>query len=253
MDKTRLLLGKPIPFSEGFEVKQPTVEEITMMGEGKFDNYVAPFILTIDALFENEEEAKKIKSEFTLFQLFFHKIDDTKHLLDSVFGGRNALEFIREVLAFFLDIDESAITILSNRKKFAISDNGRELVIDDLAFNKLREIVQKIVSREDVEVERPPKDMTERQKDIWVKLQAGRKRREKRDAMVMADIINIVWMGGRAYIPLNEVMSMTYFQLRKAYGNIISRDNFDLSMGYKLSQKFDVKDDVKHWAKEFKV
>ena len=253
MNKTRLLLGKSIPFTEGFEVKQPTIDEVAMMEEGEFDNYVAPFILTIDSLFDNEEEAEKIKSEFTLFQLFFHKIDDTKHLLDSVFGGRNTLEFIRDVLAFFLDIDKSSITILEKRKKFAIQDEGRELVIDDMNFDKLRRIVQAIVSREDVEVERPPKNMTSRQKDIWTKLQAGRKRREKREAMSMADIINIVWMGGRSYISLEDVSKMTYFQLRKAYGNTITRDNFDMSMGYKLSQKFDVKDEVKHWAKDFKV
>lgn len=253
ISKTRLLLGKSIPFEEGFFVKQPTIDEISEMEEGVFDNYVAPFVITIDSLFEDEEEAEKVKAEFTIFQLFFHKIDDTKHLMDSVFGGRNTLDFLKEVLSFFLDVDESAITILPNRKRIAISDNGREIVIDDEKYNKLRGIIQKVLSREDIEVERPPKNMTGRQKDIWVKLQAGRKRRDQREALSTADIINIVSFGGHYHIPFRDVLDMTYFQLRKAFGNIISRDNFDLSMGYKLSQKFDVKDDVKHWSKDFKV
>lgn len=253
MNKTRLILGKSIPLSEGFEVKQPTMEEISLMDEGLFDSYLTPFVLTIDALFENEEEAENIRSKHTIFQLFFHKIDESKYLLDSVVGGRNSLEFLKEAIAFFLDIDESKITILKHRKRFAVSDGDRELIIDDGMYDKLRKVIQFITSREDVEVERPPKNMTDRQKDIWLKLQKGRKRREQREAITMADMINIVALGGRSHIPFNEITKMTYYQFRRAYASIIARDNFELSMGYKLSQKFDVKDEVRHWSKDFKV
>lgn len=253
MNKTRLILGKSLPLADGFEIRQTTMDEIALMDEGLFDSYLAPFVLTIDALFENEEEADKIRSQFTMFQLFFHKVDESKYLLDSVFGGRNSLEFLSEVIAFFLDIDVSNITILHNRKKFAISDGERELVVDDEMYNKLRKMIQFMTSREDVEIERPPKNMTDRQKDIWTKLQAGRKRREQREALSIADMVNIVALGGRSYISFGDIGKMTYYQFRRAYTSVIARDNFDLSMGYKLSQKFDVKDEVRHWAKDFKV
>lgn len=252
MSKTLLILGKEIPFMNGFNVRQLSIEEIASMGDGVFESYLIPYVLTIDALFDSEEEAEKVKANRTMFQLFFQQTAEGL-LLDSVFGGRNTLEFVKSTIALFLGIEESKITILKNRNKFAIQDGSRELLLDDESYSKLREIIQMMHSREDVEVERPPKDMTERQQDIWKKLQEGRKRRQSRESLKLGDIINLVAFGGNSYIPFDAIARMTYFQLYRAYKNVMSRDSYELGMSYKLSQKFDYKDEVKHWAKDFKL
>jgi hypothetical protein len=95
--------------------------------------------------------------------------------------------------------------------------------------------------------------MNKRQKDIWFKLQKGRKRSAERNAIYLQDMVNFISFGGNSYISTEQIDNMTYYYLQNAYKSVVGMDAFNLGMGYKLSQKFDVKDDIKHWTETIKI
>lgn len=250
-DKLKVLMGRPIPVSKehGIYVRQPLVKEVVDVGEDEFQQLLLPFILTTDAIFNGAENEEELIEKFHVFDLFFMKTESGKTILDSsVFNGENALEVLRNSLSYFLQSDE--IRILENRQKIIINNS---YLIDKDEFDKLRKIIQSILGRGDIEFEKPPKDMTKRQKDIWFKLQKGRRRKAEREAIYLQDLINFTSFGGTSYIPFKEIDEMTYFQLHNAYKSIMGVDSYRTGIQYKLSQKFEVKDDIKHWAETIKI
>lgn len=249
MDNLKLLMGRPILFNEehNLYVRQPLIEEVVDLGEAMFNDLLLPFTLTSEAVFNGQDNGDELASKYTIFDLFFTQVEDGVYILDNAFGGKSALGVLKASLSYFLQTDN--IQFLMHRKKIGIND----FVMDQAEFMKLRSLIQGVTNRKDIEYEKVPKNMTERQKDIWRKLQAGRRRKAEREAIYLQDLINFTHLGGTSYIPLREIDKMTYFQLSNAYKAIMGKDSFNIGMGYKLSYKFDVKDDIKHWTETLRI
>lgn len=250
VDKLKLLMGRPIVISQEHDIKvhQPKINIIVDYGESEFGDMALPFIITTESVFNGLENEEELISKYHIFELFFVKIDEEKNLLDSVFGGRSSLEVLKNSLEFFLQTDN--IRILENRMKVLINDS---YIMGNEEFDTIRKAIQAVTNRKDVEVEKPPKNMTKRQKDIWLKLQKGRKRTAERNAIYLQDIINFVSFGGSSYISTEQIDNMTYYYLHNAYKSIVGIDTYNISMQYKLSQKYDVKDEIKHWTETLKI
>lgn len=249
MDKLKLLMGRPILIDKESElfVRQPMINEIVDMGEDVFNELTMPFILTSEAVFNGVDDEEELVEKFDIYDLFFAKLDNDVFVLDSVFGGKSALGVLENSLSYFFQTDD--IEFLVFRKKIRIG----EYLMDKKEFMELRKIIQGVTSKQDMQFEKPPKNMTKRQKDIWMKLQKGRRRRAEKDAIYLQDMINYVSFGGTTYIPLDQIDRMTFYQFSNAYKSIIGVDAFHIGMGYKLSEKFEVKDDVKHWTESLKI
>jgi hypothetical protein len=248
MDKLKLLMGRPIEFNKehGLYVRQPLINEIVDMGEDLFNKLVLPFTLTSEAVFNGQDNSEELSSKYSIYDLFFTQIEDG-YILDNVFGGKSALDVLKESLSYFLQTDN--IQFLIYRKKIVVN----EFLIEKDEFFKLRSLIQGVANRKDAEFEKVPKNMTERQRGIWDKLQAGRRRKAEREAIHLQDLINFTSFGGDSYIPLREIDNMTYYQLSNAYNSVMGKDSYKMSMGYKLSYKFDVKDEIKHWTETLKI
>jgi hypothetical protein len=249
IDKLKLLMGRPILINKenSIYVHQPLVSDIVDIGEDEFNRLVFPYTLTSEAVFNGADNEDELIETFHIFDLFFIKVEDGKSILDNVLGDKS-LDVLRTSLEYFLKADD--IKFLENRKRIIVNDS---YLIDKDEFVKLRKVIQSVCNRSDIEVEKPPKNMTKRQKDIWMKLQKGRKRTAEKKAIYMQDLINFSSFGGSSYIPFDQIDKMTYYQLHNAYKSIMGVDAFHLGMGYKLSQKFDVKDEVKHWTEALKI
>lgn len=251
IDKLKLLMGRPIPcFEEGnIFAYQPIIKSIVDIGEDVFQSYITPYVITSESIFNGLENENELIEQFHIFDLFFLKDEHGNCPLDkAVFNGKKSLDVLRESLSYFIRTNN--IDILFNRKKIII-DNS--YLIDKNEFIRLRRIIQEIVGRGDIEFEKTPKNMTKRQKDIWLKLQKGRRRKAERNAIYLQDIINFTSFGGKTYIPPREIEQMTYFQLMNAYQSIVGIESYEIGMQYKLSQKYDVKDNVKHWTETIKI
>ncbi|MCC3687370.1 AMP-binding protein [Bacillus cereus] len=250
IDRLKLLMGRQIAISKehGIFAHQPRVNEIVDMGEDEFNNLILPFTITTETVFNGMEGEEELAERFHIFDLFFMELEEGKTVLDAVFGWKKSTDVLSDSLRYFLKVDD--INILENRKKIIVNN---AYIIDNDEFDKIKQIIQSIVNREDIKVEKAPKNMTPRQKEIWKKLQKGRKRTAEKSALYLQDIVNYTAFGGTTFIPLEQIDKMTYYQLYNAYSSVIGKDSFNISMGYKLSEKFDMKDTIKHWTESMKI
>ncbi|MDY7043687.1 AMP-binding protein [Virgibacillus sp. M23] len=250
IDTLKLLMGRPLTLNKEYDikVKQPLISEIVDLGEDNYNRYLRPFVITTEFIFNGLENEEKLINQFDLYDLFFINDEKGNSVLNHIFDGHNALDVIKESLSFFLDTND--IQILQRQKVFGI--NG-EYSLNKNEFSKMKRIVQAITRSSDIEVDKPPKNMTKKQRDIWKKLQKGRKRQSEKNAIYTQDIINYVSFGGKNYISKNQIDEMTYYELRNAYKSILGIDSFNIALGYKLSEKYEVKEDIKHWTETLKI
>ncbi|MCC0669227.1 MULTISPECIES: hypothetical protein [unclassified Clostridioides] len=79
-----------------------------------------------------------------------------------------------------------------------------------------------------------------------------RKKREK-EAYHLCDYINVV-QNIDGYVPIDVILKMTYWQLINTYKTKIQFKNYDESLGFARSFKYQVDaDKIKHWSKEIKI
>ncbi|WP_260866684.1 AMP-binding protein [Bacillus pumilus] len=248
IDKLKLYMGRPIVVSEenNLFIKQPLVKDVVDLGEDNFKKFVNPFILTIESIFDGFENLEEISSKYDIFELFFIKGEEGETILDSAFG-EPALELLKNSLRYFMNCKD--IQVLEMRQKLIIDNH----IVDKKEFARIRKIIQEVTCKEDIEIEKAPKDMTKRQKDIWLKLKKGRMKKAEKDAVYMQDIINYVSFGSSSYIPPREIDEMTYYQLYNAYRSIVGIDSYKIGFQYKLSPKFEVKEESKHWLETIKI
>ena len=80
--------------------------------------------------------------------------------------------------------------------------------------------------KQKIKKEKPPKNMTPKQRDIWEKIQAGRQRQQEKAQVDLADLINICQFGGSYYISMSEVLQWTFFNISRCYKTIIGKSNY---------------------------
>lgn len=250
VDKLKLRMGRPILLNKenSIYVHHPLFSDIVDMGEDDYNMLVYPYVITTEFIFNGVDNEDELIKQFDIFDLFFIEIEEGKMLLDNVLGGKNSIEALTSSLSYFLKTDN--IKVLKHRQKIVVNDS---YLIDKDEFKNIRRVVQAVCNRTDIEFEKVPKNMSKRKRDIWEKLQKGRQRRAKRNAIYLQDIVNYISFGGKSFIPTREIDSMTYYEFQNAYKSILGIDSYSASMGYKLSYKFDVKEDIKHWTETIKI
>lgn len=243
-------MGRPLVADKESDshIYQPLVKDIVDMGEDEYSKLVLPYVVTTDSIFNGVENEEELINKYDLFDLFFVNVEEGKTILDSIFSGENSLKVLIDSMRYFLKSDD--IRVLHKRQKIVVNDS---YLIDKNEFSKLRRLIQAVTGRNDIEVEKPPKNMSKRQKDIWIKLQKGRKRSAEKNSIYMQDIVNYVSFGGSSYISTEQIDNMTYYYLQNAYKSIVGMDSYNMGMAYKLSPKFDIKDDIKHWTQTLKI
>lgn len=242
----KLYFGKAIPLNDKVSIRQPTVNEIVDMGDDVFSKLTLPFTINLELIFDDNIDTSKLN----IFELFFEENKETGgYILDNVLGG-NSIELLVDSLSFFTGCDVENIRVLKNRRKIIIDDS---YMIDKLSFIDVKNIIQAVCVKSDIEIEKPPKKMNKRQRDIWEKLQEGRRRKAMRESVKMEDMANYISFGGKSYIPMENILSMTYYQFFNAYNSVLGKDAYETGMAYKLSQKYDVKDEIRHWTKTLKI
>jgi len=249
IDKLKLTMGRPFLVDEKTQtyVHHPIMKDIVDLGEDEYLNLCLPYILTKDAIFGNLENSKSLSEKYELLQLFFIKVNEDQRLLDGMFNG-NTMDYLKNSLSFFLKTDD--IRILERQQKIVIN---KEYLIDNSEFMRLRKVIQSVSDRSDIKVEKPPENMTERQRDIWTKLQKGRKRKSDKERVYIQDMINVVSFGGNSYISKDLIENMHYIELSNAYKAISQKDIYHTRLLHRISPKFESDDKFEHWFENLKI
>ncbi|GLC79202.1 hypothetical protein [Lacrimispora brassicae] len=203
-----LITGDDIPFKD-IKIHQPTLREIKEIGVNTYNQIMMPYTLTTDC-FKGSE-------------------------------GNDPLNLLEDVLIKnkeFASCLVYSLAILANPKDILLHDKYLELVfeettgkhsfiIDKNNFDELADIVLKINANKKVEVEKTPENMSDRQKDIWEKMQEGRKRHNKKNELHLFDIINICEFAGKYHIQISEIMNWTLWRIMNCYKAILSMKSYD--------------------------
>ena len=72
--------------------------------------------------------------------------------------------------------------------------------------------------------------MSDRQRDVWEKLQAGRKKENEKNAVHIYDILNICEFGGNYHIPIEEIEKWTLWKITNCYKARVNMKTYDDSL-----------------------
>ena len=138
----------------------------------------------------------------------------------------------------------------NNVFRFKVGEDG---FVCKKNFKEIQEIVRKIHCIKLPEPEKLPKNMSPEKLRIHEKMKFHRNRRAKIEEPTFKEIVNTVMHRGSSIIPYDTVGSMTYYQLVNSYQTIVGLSNFDEYMGYKLSPKYELKEDMPSWQEIIKI
>lgn len=238
MNTLALRLGIDVDYY-GISIKQPKVKDYLTKSEDEVNAVATPFLITKDIFDDDSLEFVEP------LELFLIDGEDGKCILDKVFNNHSAREILCSTIS---QITNEPTRYLELSKEFVI---GESVLLDNEKFNELRQIVKMIYNKVDIEVEHPPRNMSERQSEIWQKIKRGRERFRKDDTTTIADYVNM--LGAKMYVEPSKVLEMSVFELMSIVKAILEVDSYETALKYKTSYKFDVKDEISHWTEKTKV
>lgn len=133
---------------------------------------------------------------------------------------------------------------------FTISVNGIEKINRD-NFDELQLYILSIFYAKKPEKQKVKG--SDAQKKLVEKMQQKMAMHRKKKSLTIADILKVVQNGGE-FIKHQDLLEFTYWQLMDRYADIMKIDAYKTYMDYKLSAKYELKDnDRKHWSEDLKV
>lgn len=183
-------------------IYQPSLNEILDYNIDKYNMLILPFLLDKDDL---EIEDSSVIKDINIFDIL---ILDTN------------ISMLLEGISFFCKTDE---IVLDEQKGVIYIGDG---YIDRNNFGEFSEIILQMNAKQKTKKDIPPANMTEKQKDIWEKLHAGRQRAFEKSQIDLSDLINVCQFGGQYFIPTSEILQWTLFNISRCYKSIIGKSNY---------------------------
>ena len=192
---------KPIKFND-IIIYQPSLDEILEYDIDKYNMLILPFLLDKDD-----------------FEFVDNSLIQNVNIFDILILKDN-LEMLLESISFFCKTNEIG---LNEQKGVLYIGNG---FIDRNNFSEFAEIILQLNAKQKPEKEIPPANMSEKQKEIWEKLRAGRQRTFEKSQIDLSDLINICQFGGQYFIPMSEILQWSLFNISRCYKAIIGKSNY---------------------------
>ena len=175
-----------------------------------FDSLLIPFLITKDCLKMSDEELEQID----LFN-------------DIIIKDQGMLSSVAIALQLFCKCED----IYKRDNELLLNFNDKEtFVINNGNFEDICQIIMKMNGKEKIKVEKPPKNMSERQRDVWEKLQAGRKRENEKNTVHIYDMLNVCEFGGNYHIPIEEIENWTLWKIMNCYKARVNMKTYDDSL-----------------------
>lgn len=124
------------------------------------------------------------------------------------------------------EIKPNIITITEKIEEEIEVKSERTFIINSTNFDDISKIILKINANKKATVEKPPENMSPRQKDIWDKLQEGRRNDAKKNEVHIYDIINICEYCG-SHIPIEEIKKWSLWRIMNCYKARINMKSYD--------------------------
>jgi hypothetical protein len=223
-------MQEPIDFHDICIIHQPSFGEILKYKIPKFEQLLLPYYITIDSL--NVELSEEQKNQIKSF--------------DIVMSSFGIVRLLYKSLKFFT---KSRI----RHDSYGLYMEGFKGRLNRDNFDEFAEIILDICARKRPEKEKIPVFANERQKDIWLKLQEGRKRNSRRNELRLEDVLQVCEYGGEYYISKDIIRSFTLWEIMNCYKAKVGMSNYKDSFSiYLISGEKSLIED-KHWTELIKI
>lgn len=108
-----------------------------------------------------------------------------------------------------------------------VNKTERTFNINSSNFDDISNIILKINASNKVVIEKPPPNMSDRQRDVWEKLQEGRSKDSKKNEIHIYDILNVCEFGGSYHIPIDIICSWSLWRIMNCYKARVNWKNYD--------------------------
>lgn len=224
--RLQLITQQQIIFN-GIKIYQPSLSEIIKIGIEEYNYQLLPFIVDIETL-----NLPIQASEMSIFDILTLE---------------NNLPILLTAIKQFCRLSEMKFD--ESLKRLYI-DNG---YLDRKNFKEFSDIILKINSKERPKIEKTPNFTSNKQKEIWDKIQKGRKRKESTNQLYLFDMINVCEFGGEYHIPMSEIMTWSLWRISNCYKTILSKSGYKDSFNIFLVSGEKELIENKHWLEQIKI
>lgn len=230
----------------GLIIYPPKFREIKNFGVDNYNSIMKVFSLSLECF-----EGIVIDNNTNLFNDFLLMDDFLLSCMNkSLFMITKADEiyFNKEEkyleLRFFEDKDEE-----STNKKYS------SFIVNSSNFDDISDIVLKINSHKKLSVEKTPDNMSDRQRDIWLKLQEGRNRDKNKNEIHIYDVLNVCEFGGNYHIPNETICEWSLWCIMNCYKARIGIKTYDDNLNICLVTGGDSKSITgnNHWHQQLMI
>ncbi|MBY1968868.1 hypothetical protein KWW45_11750 [Clostridioides difficile] len=252
--------GLPIKLSETLgTVYQPTIRELIELNMANLE-IVNPFLILEKSYSQLcNEESFELKCKYDTIPILDLMILTSKK--DSSEKVELLSDKIKKSLSILYKTNIKNIEYMNNIKTgilIKFDDKKKNAFISREDFGLVSDLIlemfcidkKNLKDDEDKWVENTG---SEREKKLIEHFKEKERKKREKEAYHLCDYINIV-QNIDGYVSMDEILKMTYWQLINAYKTKIQFKNYNESLGYAWSFKYQTDmDKMKHWSKEIKI
>ena len=238
------LFGLDIPLEKyGLgKIKQPKIKDFLSKDIG-IDSFFYPFVMNDIVIGQTKEKDSVLKLKESMGDLTFLLVNCLQsNRNDMLFAIKQSLEFLYDEEVeitdkFTIQIGEVEI----NNSNFKILC---DVVLEMLKIDKSKLKFNKPVKKEMSEIE---KEFERRRKEYEKRV--GKQKNEK--DLTILDMVNV--LVHTSNFKYEDVLSITLYQLKNSFDVLTKKDNYETTVMYMVSPKFEIKDKQEHWVEKIKI
>lgn len=252
LNSVHLLLGRDVEFDDVVSIKVPTVKDVADNDSFSLNSYI--FNVSTRELFSASREVDELEKRYpTVWEMMFDEERGGDIALGQVLGIEHpASALVMECFEHWTGLDKHGFQKLLNGK---IIHEESGWIVDKVKFVKFCEAIRKITCYEPNEDLIAPKNMSDARFNVWSKILKNRIRAMKRrKGNSLADKILILQASFDSYVPIDKIVSMSFFQFNKLFMALNEKEGYLRNWEIMVSPKFDSsKTKIKHWTETVRV
>lgn len=246
---TNLVTQKPIDYN-GLTIYQPSFNDIIKLGLDHYNTIMQVYTLTLDCFdFPDGVEPKNLFDDIITENEYFTQCVGTSL---SFLTKTTHVYFYAQNKSIVLNFDGEDKESKQQKTKDTAPKN--EFIINSHNFDDICDIILKINSNNKIVVEKPSKNLSPKQLDVWKKLHDGRNRDDNKHKVNIYDVLNVCEFGGNYHIPIENICEWSLWRISNCYKARIDwksyNDNLQIAL---VSGDSDAISGENHWLQKLTI
>lgn len=254
------ITGLPIKLGEILgTVYQPTIEELIQLDMANLE-IINPFLILEKSYSQLcNKEFFDLKCKYDVISILDSNMATSEK--DSLEESKLLSNKIKKSLSILYKTDIKNIEYM-NKIKIGIlikfDDKKKNAFISREDFGLVSDLILEMFCIDKKNLFKDEEDKwientgSEREKKLIEHFKEKERKKREKEAYHLCDYINIV-QNIDGYVPINVILKMTYWQLINVYKTKIQFKNYNESLGFAWSFKYQTDAEIEHWSKKIKI